>query len=150
MAVRVDVAPAMLAWASERSGHDREYLEQRFPKLPAWELGELSPTFKQLEHFAQTTYTPIGYFFLDHPPTDQLPVPDFRTIGSGTVPNPSPNLLETIAICEQRQEWYRDFARSSGENPIDFVGSLTISTGVEEAAQRMRSILDFGTETHRG
>lgn len=146
MTVRVDVAPAMLAWASERSGHDRDYLERRFPKLPAWELGELSPTFNQLEQFAQTTYTPIGYFFLGEPPIDQLPVPDFRTIGQGTVARPSPNLLDTIALCEQRQEWYRDFARSSGENPIEFVGSLTTSMHAEEAAQRLRPVLGFDNE----
>lgn len=149
MTVRVEVAPAMLAWASERSGRGRDYLEQRFPNLPEWELENLSPTLKQLESFAHVTYTPIGYFFLDDPPVEQLPVPDFRTIGSGSVATPSPNLLDTIALCEQRQEWYRDFARSSGEEPLDFVGSLTIATSVEEAAHRIRSILDFDMETRR-
>lgn len=149
MTVRVEVAPAMLAWAGERSGRDRDDLERRFPKLPNWELGELSPTLKQLEHFAHATYTPIGYFFLDDPPLDRLTVPDFRTIGSATVATPSPNLLDTIALCEQRQEWYRDFARSSGEEPIGFVGSLTIATSVEEAAQRLRAMLDFGTDMRR-
>lgn len=115
MTVRVDVAPAMLAWARERSGQDREYLDRRFPTLVDWERGVLAPTFNQLERFARLTSTPVGYFFLDEPPLDQLPVPDFRTIGQGTVATPSPNLLDTIALCEQRQEWYRDFARSSGE-----------------------------------
>ncbi len=149
MPVRVEVAPALLAWAGERSGHDRDNLERRFPKLADWELGELFPTLRQLEHFAHATHTPIGYFFLDNPPVDRLPVPDFRTIGSGSVATPSPNLLDTIALCEQRQEWYRDFARSGGEDPIGFVGSLTISTSIEEAARRIRSTLDFEPEMRR-
>ena len=51
---RVAVKPELLRWAGERSGRGTE-LTDRFPKLGAWERGELQPTLKQLEQFAKAT-----------------------------------------------------------------------------------------------
>lgn len=59
---RVDVQPALLRWARERSEGSIHELRHRFPKFDAWELGEDLPTLKQLEIFANTTHTPIGTF----------------------------------------------------------------------------------------
>ncbi len=56
---------------------------------------------------------------------------------------PSPNLLETIFICEQRQEWYRSYMQAIGAEPLDFVGSLKTSAKVTAAAKRIRHALGF-------
>ena len=88
-----------------------------FRSLEAWERGEASPTLKQVESFAKATHTPVGYLFLQEPPVERVPIPDFRTVGNEHIGRPSPDLLDTIYICQQRQEWYRDFARSEGEEP---------------------------------
>lgn len=109
MTVRMDIAPEMLLWAGDRSGKTRESLVKAFPKLPEWEVGTTQPTFNQLESFARATYTPLGYFFLPEPPQISLQIPDLRTVGSERLDHPSPNLLDTIAICLDRQEWYRSF-----------------------------------------
>src|SRR5437867_1947482 len=122
--IRVDVRPEMLRWARARAGLDVDALARRFPKLKAWEQGEASPTLKQLEKLAKATYAPIGYFFLQEPPVEHVPIPDFRTTDSVHAGRPSPDLLDTIYICQQRQEWYRDFARSTGEERLAFVGSV--------------------------
>src|SRR4051812_3384548 len=50
---------------------------------------------------------------------------------------PSPDLLDTIYICQQRQEWYRDFARSEGEEPVPYVGSAHLNNDVEAPAARI-------------
>ena len=42
--VRVDIAPSLYEWASERSGVDADELHRKFPKLPEWEAGDQSPT----------------------------------------------------------------------------------------------------------
>ena len=55
---RVPVQPDLLLWARERSGRDATSLLKPFPKLEAWERGELQPTLKQLERFAKATHTP--------------------------------------------------------------------------------------------
>ena len=143
---RVGVRPELLRWARERSDRDPEYLRRRFPKLDAWELGDKLPTLKQLEDFARATYTPVGYFFLDEPPIERLPVSDFRTIGAARTRRPSPNLLDTLYLCQQRQYWYQDEARTAGEPPVEFVGSLDTSVDVGVAGARLRDVLGFGVE----
>lgn len=149
MTVRVDVAPELFAWAAERSRRDPDYLARRFPKLAAWERGEGQPTLRQLEDFARATYTPVGRFFLSAPPEESLPLPDFRTLSDEQLARPSPNLLDTIYLCEQRQEWYRDFARVIGQPELPFVGSLSTATDSAEAADAMRAALGFNLEARR-
>lgn len=102
MSVRISVDPSMLAWARERSGLANETLYKRFPKLAAWESGDMVPTLKQLEHYATATYTPFGYLFLTDPPDEPLPVPDYRTIRDNKVSRPSANLLDSIFQSERR------------------------------------------------
>jgi Zn-dependent peptidase ImmA (M78 family) len=144
--MRVEVKPELLRWARERAGLDIAALAPRFPHLASWESGALHPTLKQLEQFAKATHTPVGYFFLHQPPVETVPIPDFRTIGAESVRRPSPDLLETIYICQQRQEWYRDFARSTGEDPLPFVGSASLSSSIEATAASIRRALGFDLE----
>ena len=147
---RVGVEPKLLLWARERSGRKPDHLQRRFPKLDAWERGSALPTFRQLEAFAKATYAPIGYFFLQEPPVEHVPVTDFRTIGDVHVSRPSPDLLDTLHLCQQRQDWYRDEARTSGDPPLDFVGSLDTSVNVSFAGARLRDVLGFDVEQRRG
>ncbi len=146
MIVRVEVAGALLEWASERSGLNEDELNRKFPRLSEWESGELAPTLKQLEKFAKATRTPVGFFFLPEPPEVEVPIPDFRTIGDKGVTRPSPDLLDTIYQCQQRQDWYRDYARSIGVEPLGFVGSLSTGTAIDEAAAGITEALSFSVE----
>lgn len=147
--VRVDVKPKLLSWARERAGYDPDALAHRFPKLAAWENGNAQPTLKQVEDFARATHTPIGFLFLQEPPVERVPIPDFRTVGNERVGHPSPDLLDTVYICQQRQEWYRDFARSSGESALSFVGSVSLRSDIETAAASIRHTLGFDIEERR-
>jgi Zn-dependent peptidase ImmA (M78 family) len=146
MTVRVPVQGTLLSWAQRRSGVPRDKLLAKFPRLEAWEGGEREPTLKQLESFARATYTPIGYLMLEEPPHETLPVPDFRTIGGVEVGQASPDLLDTVYQCQQRQDWYRDYARSHGEPPVQFVGTLTTEADPVLAATGMRELLAFATD----
>lgn len=147
---RVGVEPKLLRWARERSGRGHHYLRKRFPKLDAWERGSVLPTLKQLEDFSRATYAPLGYLFLKEPPSEELPISDFRTIGDVEVRRPSPDLLDTLYLCQQRQDWYRDEARTSGESPLQFVGSLDTSVEVSFAGARLRDALGFDVEQRGG
>jgi Zn-dependent peptidase ImmA (M78 family)/transcriptional regulator with XRE-family HTH domain len=143
VANRVSVPPEMLAWARRRSGRSVEDLIHRFPKLGEWEAGRASPTMRQLEDYAQATYTPVGYFFLPEPPEESLPIPDFRTFADRRVLTPTPDLLDTIYACELRQDWYREYAEATGGEPVGLVGSLALDRDVFEAAAQLRDALGF-------
>lgn len=149
MVVRAEVKGELLTWARERSGLEAEELELRFPKLAAWELGEVVPTLRQLENFAQATHTPVGFLFLATPPDEPIPIPDFRTLGDRPPHRPSPDLLDAIFLCQQRQEWFHDFAQATGEDPVQFVGSVAALADVEATATNIRNALAFHVP-HRG
>ena len=146
---RVEVEPALLVWARERAGRDVNYLLTRFPKLKAWERREALPTLKQLEAFAKATRTPIGYLFLSRPPVDQLPVTDLRTMRDVELSRPSPDLLDILYLCQQRQDWYRNEARTADEAPLKFVGSLETTDDITFSAARLRDALEFDVERRR-
>ncbi len=147
--MRVTINPETLRWARERAGRTVQDLAAPFPKLDRWERGEERPTLKQVERFAKAVYAPVGYLFLPEPPVENVPIPDFRTVGNEYVGHPSPDLLDTVYICQQRQEWYRDFARSVGEEPHSFVGSARVANNVETTAALIRHALGFDLDERR-
>lgn len=146
---RVTVKPELLRWACTRAGFDVGALTHRIPQLSAWESDQKQPTLKQLEGFAKATHTPIGYLFLPEPPVERASIPDFRTVGNERIDHPSPDLLDTLYNCQQRQEWYRDFARSMGEAPLAFVGSARVTADVVRTAALIRHALAFDIDERR-
>jgi len=146
---RVEVRPALLRWARERARVEPADLARRFPRLAEWESEEVCPTRKQLERFAKATRTPLDYLLLSEPPVERVPIPDFRTGGNRRNDLPSPDLLDTVQLCRQRQEWYREFARSQGDQPLSFVGSAKLNSDIEATAAAIRTALGFDLEDRR-
>ena len=147
--IRAPVNPGLLRWARERSGIARGTLAARFEKLPEWEGGQTKPTLKQVEAFARAVHVPVGYLFLSEPPDEAVPIPDFRTFAVHELTRPSPNLLDTIYTCQERQSWYREFVRIAGQPELDFVGSATIRASPETVAAEMRETLGFDLAARR-
>lgn len=139
----------VLRWAAQRARLDEGDLAARFHKWPLWLSGDAQPTLKQLEDFARLTHTAIGYFFLPQPPELALPVPDFRTLRDEALAEPSSDLLDTLYLCQQRQDWYRDHARVHGLPALPFVGSASLQESPEAVAQRLRERLGLSTEARR-
>jgi hypothetical protein len=149
MVLRVEIKPELLRWAWERAGFDLGDLSERIPQLPSWYREETQPTIRQVERFAKATRTPVGYLFLDTPPVERVPIPDLRTIGGERIDRPSPDLLDTLYLCQQRQEWYRDYARSMGYRILPFVGSVGVMSNIEATAADMRNSLGFDLDERR-
>lgn len=139
----------VLHWAAQRARLDDEALAGHYSKWPLWLTGEAQPTLRQLEDFARRTHTAIGFFFLPQPPEMALPVPDFRTLRDEALAEPSSDLLDTLYLCQQRQDWYRDHARLHGLPELAFVGSATLRDAPEAVAQRMREQLELSAEARR-
>ena len=125
---RANIKKELIRWACERSGAEEAALMKSFPSLEKWRTGEVQPTMNQLEKLAGATLTPFGAFFLAEPPVETLPVPDFRTVKDRPIQRASAALLETIYAMQRRQGWLRDYLIEEGEEPVPFIGSVTLAT----------------------
>lgn len=136
----------MLRWARERASLTPAELAKRVGlvarRVEEWErTGEL--TFEHLERVAEKTHAPVGFFFLPEPPSDELPISDFRRVSEGAVQAASPELLDTIRQCQLRQAWFRDFLLADGAEPLTWVGSATLDTGITRVAAEIRAALEL-------
>ncbi len=137
---RVPIKPEILRWARERAGLDMQTLMRKFPRWKEWEGGTLQPTLRQLELIAKEVHLPIGHFFAETPPKEKLPIPDLRP-GPNHSLKPSPELLDTIYIVQQRLTWYREFLEQQAENPLPFVGKSSLQESPEDVAGEIRRVL---------
>lgn len=142
----VAVKPELIRWAIDRSGLSTKDLLAKFPKLEEWGRGDRQPTFRQLEQFARTTMTPFGAMFLESPPKEELPVPDFRTKNDSPLTQYSPNLIDTIQTMQRRQAWLREWLTEQGTDQLDFVGSASTKSNFKSLAQTIRQRLDLDAE----
>jgi Zn-dependent peptidase ImmA (M78 family) len=138
---KITVKPRLLEWARTRADLERDQLARKLKnkvsQIAEWEkTGTIALT--DLEKVAKKTNTPIGYLFLPEPPLEHLPVADFRMSGNRRQ-HPSPELLDTLYLCQQRQFWFREYLESTGEDPLPFVGSRRIEDGVRAVASDIRS-----------
>lgn len=141
---KVPVEPSILKWAVRRSGLTVNKIQRKFPRYNLWEAGIDAPTFRQLEAFADATYTPLGFMFLKQPPKEELPVPYYRTIPSYGNAEISVNLMDTIHTVQSRQIWMREYLSDIGAKKLEFINSVNINESTDEIAAKMRNV--FGLE----
>jgi Zn-dependent peptidase ImmA (M78 family) len=144
--------PDVLRWARERARLDVDTVAKRLGtsaiRVRTWESdGRIRP--KQVEKLARATHTAIGLLYLPEPPIETLPVPDFRTLRDEDMRTPSPDLLDVIDQARQRQDWFRDYLVSTGEDPLDWVGSLGTEMPVRVAAEHVRHAMGLDTDLRR-
>lgn len=143
---RVAIKESVLRWALDRADLTPEGIQHIFPKIVQWISGESQPTLHQLESLARRTLTPLGFFFLEEPPADRMPIPNYRTFDNGTPSKPSPNLLETIQLMQRRQIWMRDFLIEQGQEQLPFVRAAKQGDSPKFVADLIRKklALDMG------
>ena len=144
--VRLSVQPALIDWACERSGVAPAALERKFADLPKWRSGEKDPTERQLRDFAKATYTPFGEFFNETPPSDELPIDDFRVRGGDAPTRPSPHLLDTVYICQRQQAWYADYLTETDATELEWVSSERVANDPAAAARRFGKLAHLGVD----
>lgn len=151
---RAQINPSMLTWARMRAGLDVPALARKLyvkeGRVHAWEQGEAAPTFRQAQQFAHHVHAPFGYLFLHEPPTEDLPIPDLRTVGEHRPHGLSVNLKDTLRDVVQRQRWYREYQLDREANPVEVVGAAAESDSVLEIVASMRDALDVPAHPARG
>ena len=64
-----------------------------------------------------------------------------RTVGDDGVSKPSGDLLDTIYLCQNRQEWYREYLLEEGAPAVEIVGSAVREEDPAAVAERVRTAL---------
>ena len=144
--IRMTLQPDCLRWARQRASLSQPDLAKKLgvneDRVAAWETsGEI--TFSLAEKLASATHTPLGFLYLPEPPTESLPVSDFRTVDATAISQPSPDLLDVINDALRKQDWYRDYLIGNGASPLPFVKSLSANSQPAEAAETIRASVDW-------
>ena len=76
----IPVNPDLIAWARKRAGLTLEEASKKFNRIAAWEAGDASPTYPQLERLADELKLPVAVFFFPEPPSFPPIRESFRTL----------------------------------------------------------------------
>ncbi len=148
------INPNILPWARERARMSvsalAKKLNVREDKIDAWEKGDKPPTFKQAQNFADKTHIPFGYLFLNTPPTEELPLPDLRTIGNEAPRRPSPELIDIVQLVIQRQQWFLEYLNEQSVDNNPHIGRFKVSDSVGKIVSDMRKTLGVSLYPDRG
>jgi Zn-dependent peptidase ImmA (M78 family)/transcriptional regulator with XRE-family HTH domain len=74
------VTPAVIRWARTRAGFSMGEATKHFKRIAAWEEGNASPSYSQLEQMAEKFKCPVATFFFPEPPTLPGVETSFRTL----------------------------------------------------------------------
>ena len=146
MPVRVPITHTMLQWAINNSGMSIDDLSRNpdLKHLESWLDGSKQPTVKQAKTLATKAHTQFPVLLLENPPENTVELPDFRTVGSTEISNPSPELRQVIEDCRLRLQWYVEYAEEFGLEFTSHFPHFSLADDPEESAQKMRSF--FGWE----
>ncbi len=138
--IKINIAPSIIDWVVNHAPAEKLTVEI-LDDLNRWKHGEKEPTFNKIESLSKATHIPLGYFFLQTPPKENLPVLQYRTVDSLSTSNPSRNLVDTIHHMESVQEWMRDYLLGIDSDKLHFIGSQRDNSDVMAIASDMRHML---------
>ena len=146
--VNVNIQPAILNWALGQTNEEK-LGEKLVENIKHWLDGSKCPTFNQIEEFSKKAHIPIGYFFLQTPPKEQVELLEYRTVDSIESTNPSRDLLDTIHEMETVQEWMADYNKELYYDKVEFVGSLNGITDIKVIVNKIRMDLGLDLEWYK-
>jgi Zn-dependent peptidase ImmA (M78 family) len=120
----LQISPNILRWAADQRGLSLDALVGLLgtpSKADDYKAGKLSVA--QTEKLAQKTHIPFGYFFLETPPARiERSLPDLRQL-----PDHAPlsvDFFDTLDDVLRKQQWYQDYLRDQGAQPLPFIGKF--------------------------
>lgn len=145
----ISLEPTVLIWARESLGLSQveaaAAVKRPVAEVVAWEAGESSPSFAQLETLARKVYKrPLAVFFMKAPPQVPSLQEDFRTVGSTAFAKLSAKTRLSLRRIRAKREYLKelfgtdDFTRS----PM-YRLEVAIGDDVEVLTQQVRSLLEF-------
>lgn len=140
--VSVDICPEILTWVLNQTKEEK-IGSKLMNSISQWLNGTKKPTFNQIEDLSKKSNIPLGYFFLQTPPVEQLELLEYRTVDSIELRNPSRELIDTIHEMENVQDWMRNYREELGYDMLSLVGSMKGVADVGIVAERIRNDLEL-------
>jgi len=120
MKEKLPINPEILIWARENANLLIEDVALKMNKSPdaieAWEKGDSSPTYVQLETLAYTLYKrPVAIFFFPEPPEEVTAKKSFRTLPESEIEELAPRFLRVFRRGQAMQINLEEL--TDGKNP---------------------------------
>ena len=141
-AVNVNIQPEIINWALNQT-QEEKLGDKLMNHITQWLNGTKTPTFNQIEEFSKKANIPLGYFFLQTPPVEQIELLEYRTVDSIQLANPSRNLIDTIHEMERVQDWMTEYRQELGFDVLPVVGSVSGVKDVSVVVNRIREDLEL-------
>ena len=145
--VNVNIRPEIINWALSQT-QEEKLGEKLMNNIRKWLNGTKTPTFNQIEDFSRKSNIPLGYFFLQTPPTEEISLLEYRTVDSIQLANPSRNLIDTIHEMENIQDWMKAYRKEMGYDKLAVVGCVSDNHNVNQIADKIRADLDISKSWH--
>lgn len=143
-AVNLTIQPEIIRWALSQT-QEEKLGDKLMNNITQWLNGTKTPTFNQIEDFSKKANIPLGYFFLQTPPVEQIELLEYRTVDSIQLANPSRNLIDTIHEMENVQDWMKDYRQELGFDVLPVVGCMKDVKDTQTVVDRIRKDLELET-----
>lgn len=140
--VKVNIQPEILKWALSQV-QEEKLGEKLMANIIKWLNGTKTPTFNQIEELSKKSNIPLGYFFLQAPPLENLEIIEYRTVDSIQLAKPSRNLVDTIHEMEEIQNWMKDYRKDLGFDILSIVGCMRGVKTVKQLVEKIRGDLEL-------
>ncbi|MCR4611178.1 MAG: ImmA/IrrE family metallo-endopeptidase [Lachnospiraceae bacterium] len=146
--VKVSIQPEIISWAMSQTD-ESQLGTALLSNIRKWLDGTKTPTFNQIEEFSRKSHIPLGYFFLQKPPVENIELLEYRTIDSVELANPSRDMIDTINDMKRVQDWMKEYRQETGFDTLRIVGSLSGQKEHEYIAECIRQDMDLDREWFR-
>ncbi len=147
------VQPALLLWARETIGMTTQdvatKLQRPVSDIEAWESGDASPTYSQLEKLAYEIYKrPLALFFLPAPPEEIQPQQEFRSLPSSDTNSLLPDTRLRIRQANAYQLTLKELFNNSNptQRKIWQQLSLSMNSSIINQSHEIRSQLGISLD----
>jgi Zn-dependent peptidase ImmA (M78 family)/DNA-binding XRE family transcriptional regulator len=141
------ITPKMVTWAMKRGNWTHELLAKKMSvtieRIIAWENDNKleRPSFNQAIQLSNALNVPLGYLYLSTPPTENIPLPDLRTISNKPIEKPSPDFIDTLYDAYRKQQWYREYLVAEGVPELEFANKYKATDNPKVIAADMQKVL---------
>ncbi len=157
MSIKALITPEVLAWARNSAGYSVDQIVEKINQrrvsrttIEAWEKGEDTPTYPQLEKLAGYYKRSIAVFYFPSPPKEDDVNSKFRSLPEFYLQSLPPKILYLIREASAKQfglyELYGNMAPENTHNFTDLPTTFNL-VQVKKIADQVRNSIGVSLET---